>query len=96
MRRSAGIFPQLIGLKQNPLLGALEISSEVPLFSRPLDGTDVFLGLAARQHQLVPAAETFQAEIRARAQHAPRPRPAGMRLFHRQNIVQPNIHRLTP
>ena len=93
MRRSAGLLPQLIGLKQNPLLG---ISSEVPLFSRPLNGTDVFLGLAARQHQLVPAAETFQAEIRARAQHAPRPRPAGMRLFHRQNIVQPNIHRLTP
>lgn len=93
MRRSAGLFPQLIGLKQNPLLG---ISSEVSLFSRPLDGTDVFLGLAARQHQLVPAAETFQAEIRARAQHAPRPRPAGMRLFHCQNIVQSNIHRLTP
>lgn len=84
MRRSAGLFPQLIGLKQNPLPG---ISSEVPLFSRPLDGTDVFLGLAARQHQLVPAAETFQAKIRARAQHAPRPRPAGMRLFHCQNIV---------
>lgn len=93
MRRSAGLFPQPISLKQNPLLG---ISSEVSLFSRPLDGTDVFLGLAARQHQLVPAAETFQAEIRARAQHAPRPRPAGMRLFHRQNIVQSNIHRLTP
>lgn len=93
MRRSAGLFPQLIGLNQNPLPGIL---SEVPFFSRPLDGTDVFLGLAARQHQLVPAAETFQAEIRARAQHAPRPRPAGMRLFHCQNIVQPNIHRLTP
>ena len=96
MRRSAGLFPQLIGLRQTPSLTALVIVSAVSFFSRPLDGTDVFLGLAARQHQLVPAAETFQAEICARAQHAPRPRPAGMRLFHRQNIVQPNIHRLTP
>ena len=87
MRRSAGLFPQLIGLKQNPLLGALEISSEVPLFSRPLDGTDVFLGLAARQHHLVPAAQTFELEIHARAQHLPLLAAARMRLLHRQYIV---------
>jgi len=40
-------------------------------FSAALNGADIFLELAARAHDLMPAAEAFELEISAGAQHLP-------------------------
>lgn len=42
------------------------------------------------------AAEAAKAKIRADAQDLPAFFPAGMRLFHGENITDANIHPITP
>lgn len=42
------------------------------------------------------AAETAQAKIRADAQNLPAFFPAGMRLFHGENVADVYVHPITP
>ena len=62
----------------------------------PLDFFDVVLGLAPREHHLVPAALAAQTEVRPGAQDAPAGAAAGMWLLHDQNVVQPDVHGSLP
>ena len=57
------------------------------------DLPDVLFSLAAREHDLVPAAEAAEAEVHPGAHHFPALVPAGVRLFHDENILNANIHK---
>ena len=57
---------------------------------------DAFFRLAARDHQLMPAARAAQAEIHAAAQHQPLLRAAGVLFFHDEDIVDLYVHGVSP
>ena len=53
---------------------------------------DILLRLMPGRHQFMAAAHAAQAKIRAGAQHKPPLFPAGMGLFHHQNVIESNVH----
>ena len=57
---------------------------------------DALFRLGARQHHLAAAARAFELDVHAHARHEPYFLAAGMRLLHFDNIIQPQIHTLTP
>ena len=58
---------------------------------------DIFFRLGTRYHKLMSAAETAQTEIHPYPQHKKAfILSAGMRLFHFQYIIYPDIHKCTP
>ena len=60
------------------------------------DFLDALFRLGAREHHLVAAAPAFELDVHAHARHEPELFAAGMRLLHFDNIVQPQVHVLTP
>lgn len=61
-----------------------------------LNCPDIFFRFQSGNHQLMAAALTFQAKIRSGAQYFPALFAAWVGFFHNKNIIQANIHRLTP
>ena len=60
------------------------------------DFLDALFRLGAQQHHLVAAARAFELDVHAHARHEPELFAAGMPLLHFDNIVQPQVHVLTP
>ena len=60
------------------------------------DFLDALFRLGARQHHLVAAARAVELYVHAHARHEPELFAARMRLLHFDNIVQPQVHVLTP
>jgi hypothetical protein len=60
------------------------------------DFLDALFRLGAREHHLAAAARAFELDVHAHARHEPELFAAGMRLLHFDNIVQPQVHVLTP